>query len=92
MDYKNAMKYIKEVGNFGSNYGLERTERLLELLGNPHKKIKVIHVAGTNGKGSTTSMIASMLINEGFKTGMYTSPFLEEFEERIQIDRKNSKN
>lgn len=89
MDYKNAMKYIKEVGNFGSNYGLERTERLLELLGNPHKKIKVIHVAGTNGKGSTTSMIASMLINEGFKTGMYTSPFLEEFEERIQIDRKN---
>lgn len=89
MDYKDAMKYIKEVGNFGSNYGLERTERLLELLGNPHKKIKVIHVAGTNGKGSTTSMIASMLINEGFKTGMYTSPFLEEFEERIQIDRKN---
>ncbi|AIY84304.1 MAG: bifunctional folylpolyglutamate synthase/dihydrofolate synthase [Clostridium baratii] len=89
MDYKNAMKYIKEVGNFGSNYGLERTERLLELLGNPHKKIKVIHVAGTNGKGSTTSMIASMLINEGFKTGMYTSPFLEEFEERIQIDRRN---
>lgn len=89
MDYKNAMKYIEEVGNFGSNYGLERTERLLELVGNPHKKIKVIHVAGTNGKGSTTSMIASMLINEGFKTGMYTSPFLEEFEERIQIDRKN---
>ena len=89
MDYKSAMKYIKEVGNFGSNYGLERTERLLELVGNPHKKIKVIHVAGTNGKGSTTSMITSMLINEGFKTGMYTSPFLEEFEERIQIDRKN---
>lgn len=91
MNYKEAMSYIKKVGNFGSNYGLERTERLLEILGSPHKKLKVIHIAGTNGKGSTTSMISSMLIEEGFNVGMYTSPFLEEFEERIQINRENIK-
>lgn len=91
MNYKEAINYIKKVGNFGSNYGLERTERLLEILGNPHKKLNVIHIAGTNGKGSTTSMIASILIEEGFNIGMYTSPFLEEFEERIQINRQNIK-
>lgn len=91
MDYKEAMSYIKKIGNFGSNYGLERTERLLEILGNPHKKLNVIHIAGTNGKGSTTSMVTSMLIEEGFNVGMYTSPFLEEFEERIQINRENIK-
>ena len=91
MNYKEAMNYIKKVGNFGSNYGLERTNRLLEILGNPHKKLNVIHIAGTNGKGSTTAMIASMLIEEGFNVGMYTSPFLEEFEERIQINRENIK-
>ncbi len=91
MNYKQAMDYIKEVGNFGSNYGLERTERILEILGNPHKKIKCIHIAGTNGKGSTTSIINSILIEEGFKVGMYTSPFLEEFEERIQINKENIK-
>ena len=91
MNYKQAMDYIKEVGNFGSNYGLERTERILEVLGNPHKKIKCIHIAGTNGKGSTTSIINSILIEEGFKVGMYTSPFLEEFEERIQINKENIK-
>lgn len=89
MKYNDAMKYITEVGNFGSNYGLERTEKLLEFLGNPHKKLKLIHIAGTNGKGSTTSMITKLLRGKGFKVGMYTSPFLEEFEERIQIDGEN---
>ncbi|MDQ0150446.1 bifunctional folylpolyglutamate synthase/dihydrofolate synthase [Eubacterium multiforme] len=91
MNYKEAMEYIKKIGNFGSNYGLERTERLLDILGNPHKKIKCIHIAGTNGKGSTTSIITSILMEEGFKVGMYTSPYLEEFEERIQINRENIK-
>ena len=54
MKYQEAMKYITEVGNFGSSYGLERTYKLLELLDNPQDKLKIIHVAGTNGKGSTT--------------------------------------
>ena len=89
MKYQEAMKYITEVGNFGSSYGLERTYKLLELLDNPHGKLKIIHVAGTNGKGSTTAMITSMLKEAGYKVGMYTSPFLEEFEERIQINGEN---
>ncbi len=89
MKYEEAMSYIHRVGNFGSNYGLERTFKLLEYLGNPEKKLKLVHVAGTNGKGSTTAMIAALLREKGFKVGMYTSPFLEEFEERIQINGKN---
>ena len=89
MKYEEAMEYIHKVGNFGSNYGLERTFRLLELLGNPQEELKLIHIAGTNGKGSTTSIITSILMEKGFKVGMYTSPFLEEFEERIQINRNN---
>ena len=89
MNYNEAMRYITEVGNFGSNYGLERTFRLLELLGNPQDNLKLIHVAGTNGKGSTTAMITKMLSGLGYKVGMYTSPFLEEFEERIQINGHN---
>ena len=89
MKYEEAMKYITEVGNFGSNYGLERTYKLLEHLGNPERDLKLIHIAGTNGKGSTTSMITEILTGEGYKVGMYTSPFIEEFEERIQINRNN---
>lgn len=89
MKYEEAIKYIHEVGNFGSNYGLERTLKLLDILGNPQEKIKFIHVAGTNGKGSTTAMITAILKEQGYKVGMYTSPFLEEFEERIQINGKN---
>ena len=89
MNYEEAMSYIQEVGNFGSNYGLERTYRILELLGNPQNELKIIHIAGTNGKGSITSMTACLLKEKGFKVGMYTSPFLEEFEERIQINFQN---
>ncbi|MDO5515908.1 MAG: folylpolyglutamate synthase/dihydrofolate synthase family protein [Clostridium sp.] len=89
MTYEEAMKYISSVGRFGSNYGLKRTFRLLEILGNPDKKIKLIHVAGTNGKGSTTAMITKVLCSMGYKVGMYTSPYIEEFEERIQINGQN---
>lgn len=89
MNYEAAMAYIQNTAKFGSNLGLERTEKILELLGNPQNKIKCIHVAGTNGKGSTTAMITQILRSAGYKTGMYTSPFLEEFEERIQVDGIN---
>ncbi|NMM63181.1 bifunctional folylpolyglutamate synthase/dihydrofolate synthase [Clostridium sp. P21] len=89
MNYKDTMKYITNTAKFGSNLGLSRTEKILELLGNPHKKIKYIHVAGTNGKGSVTAMISKILMESGFKVGMYTSPYLEEFEERIQINGTN---
>lgn len=89
MDYRETMDYINNAAKFGSNYGLSRTEKILELLGNPEKKIKCIHVAGTNGKGSTAIMITKILREAGYKVGMYTSPFLEEFEERIQINGVN---
>lgn len=89
MTYEEAMKYISSVGRFGSNYGLKRTFRLLEILGSPDKKIKLIHVAGTNGKGSTTAMITKILRGMGYKVGMYTSPYIEEFEERIQVNGHN---
>ncbi len=77
MRYEYAMKYITEVGNFGSNYGLERTNKLLEYLGNPERNLKLIHIAGTNGKGSTTSMITEILMGAGYKVGMYTSKLIE---------------
>lgn len=89
MNYDEAMEYISNTAKFGSNLGLERTEKILELLGNPHKKIKCIHIAGTNGKGSVTAMITEMLKESGYKVGMYTSPYIEEFEERIQINGNN---
>lgn len=89
MDYRETMYYIKNTAKFGSNYGLSRTNKILELLGNPEKKLKCIHIAGTNGKGSVTAMISKILTEAGYKVGMYTSPFIEEFEERIQINQKN---
>jgi dihydrofolate synthase / folylpolyglutamate synthase len=89
MNYTEAMNYIKNTAKFGSNLGLERTEKILQLLGEPHKKLKCIHIAGTNGKGSTTAMLAEVLKEAGFKVGMYISPYLEEFEERMQINGAN---
>lgn len=89
MNYSEAMNFIANTSRFGMNFGLSRVEKMLELLGNPQNKIKCIHIAGTNGKGSTTAMIASILKEEGYTVGMYTSPYLEEFEERIQINGVN---
>ncbi|MEG0774938.1 folylpolyglutamate synthase/dihydrofolate synthase family protein [Clostridium sp.] len=89
MNYKEAMRYIEETAKFGSKLGLDRTEKILELLGDPHKKIRTIHIAGTNGKGSTTAMITKVLMEAGYKVGSYTSPYIEEFEERIQVNNEN---
>ena len=68
------------------NLGLQRIQRLCELMEMPQSKLKVIHIAGTNGKGSTTTFIASVLISQGYKVGIYTSPYLERFTERIKIN------
>lgn len=89
MNYDEAIAYIKNTAKFGSKLGLERTEKILELLGNPHKKLKCIHIAGTNGKGSTTAMVTKILEEAGYRVGSYISPFIEEFEERMQINNKN---
>ena len=86
MNANNAIEKIHEFEKFGSILGLERMNMLLELLGNPEKDLKVIHVAGTNGKGSTSRYIYSALKAEGYKVGLYTSPFLEVFNERIEMD------
>ena len=67
-------------------FKLDRMRKLLELLGNPHEKIKTVHVAGTNGKGSTVAMVASMLRTSGYAVGVYTSPHLIDIRERVQID------
>ncbi len=73
----------------GIKPGLEVTEALLEKLGNPHRDLKIIHVCGTNGKGSVCAMIESVLRASGFKTGLYTSPHLIDFNERFRVNGKN---
>ena len=83
------LNYLEELRVLGSNYGLQRTERLLELIGNPHKKLKLIHIAGTNGKGSTSAILSNILIKHGYKIGSFNSPHLEEIEETIRINNKN---
>lgn len=86
MNYQEALSYINDKDKFGSRLGLSSIGRLLELLGNPHLGLKYLHVAGTNGKGSTSSYLSNMLQSGGYKVGLYTSPFLERFNERIQIN------
>lgn len=81
-----AIGKIHEFEKFGSILGLERMNGLLEILGNPQDELAVIHVAGTNGKGSTCKYIYSVLRECGYKVGLYTSPFLELFNERIELD------
>jgi len=88
MDYKEAMSYIAGTYKFGSKAGLERIERLLEILGNPQKGLKFVHIAGTNGKGSLTAYISSVLDKAGYKTGVFVSPFLQRFSERIRIGQE----
>jgi len=89
MDYRQALNYIENTGKFGSRLGLENVQNLLEILGNPQNNLKIIHVAGTNGKGSTCSYISNMLVYQGYNVGLYTSPYLEEFNERIRINNSN---
>jgi dihydrofolate synthase/folylpolyglutamate synthase len=89
LNYNEALDYIHSTYRFGSKLGLENIRDLLEHLGNPHNSLKVIHVAGTNGKGSTSTFINRVLIEEGYKVGLFTSPYLEEFTERIRINGEN---
>ena len=86
MTLDEALYYIHSVCWKGSVPGLERISALLDKMGHPERKLKFIHVTGTNGKGSTCAMLASMFTKAGYKTGLYTSPFLIRFNERIQID------
>jgi len=88
MDYNKALEFIHKTLNFGSKPGLERIRELCERLSNPQDSLKFIHVAGTNGKGSTVTMISCALEDAGYKVGKYTSPYIFDFRERIEINGK----
>ena len=88
MDYNEICRYLDSLGQFNEGTGVERGRKLLNIIGNPEKELKVIHVAGTNGKGSVCSYIESCLRNEGYKVGLFTSPHLNTIRERIQINRE----
>ncbi len=89
MNFNESVEYIHSLLAFGIKPGLERISMLLDLLDNPQDKLKIVHIAGTNGKGSTSTMISNMLIASGKKTGLFTSPYVIDFCERIQIDGEN---
>lgn len=86
MNYEESLAYLDELNVFGMNFGLARIEKLLYLLGEPQKAYRTIHVTGTNGKGSVTAMLASGLQAAGIRTGMYISPHLYSYTERMVID------
>ena len=93
MDYRRAVDWMcsalpmfQKVGSAAYRPGLENTEYLMDYLGHPERGLRCIHVAGTNGKGSTSSMLASVLMEAGYRTGLYTSPHLVDFRERMRVD------
>ncbi len=83
--YESFTRHLEDREYFGQKLGLERIQHLLDRLGNPEKKFQSIHIAGTNGKGSTAAMIASILTESGYRTGLFTSPHLNDFCERVRI-------
>lgn len=86
MSYESTLAYIHSVKWQGSKPGLSRTRHLLAALGNPERELKFVHIAGTNGKGSTAACIASCLRAAGYRVGLYTSPYINRFNERMQVD------
>jgi len=86
---KEAISYIENYTWSSTRLGLDRTRELLEKLGNPQKELKFIHVTGSNGKGSTCAMMDAILRDAGYKVGLYTSPYIQEFGERMQVGGKN---
>ena len=86
MNYQESLDYILGTPNPGGVYERNVMQSLLEKLGNPHMGLKYVHIAGTNGKGTTSAFLASILREAGYRTGLYTSPFIQRFNERIQVD------
>ncbi len=85
MIYEKALEYIHGTYKFGKKLGLHNIRMLLELMGNPQKKMRFVHIGGTNGKGSTSAFIGSILMEAGYRTGIFTSPYIQKFTERIRI-------
>ncbi len=92
MNYNETIEYIHSTPKFARELGNTLLLKLLEKLDNPHKGQKYIHIAGTNGKGSTATMLAEILKQSGYKVGLYTSPYIEVFNERIKINGENISN
>ena len=88
MDYKEALEYINGISWLGSKPGLTRVSELLERLGRPQDGLRFIHIAGTNGKGSCAALLASVMKCCGYRTGLFTSPYLFRFNERMQVNGK----
>lgn len=88
MTYEQAVEKIHSLLTFGSRPGLDRMRIFLEKLGNPQDKLKYIHIAGTNGKGSVCAVLSAVLAEAGYKTGLFISPYITDFRERIQINNK----
>lgn len=88
MTYLEAINYLKGLTKFGVNLGLGRIEELMRRLGNPDRRLKIVHIGGTNGKGSTSAMVASILGKAGFKVGLFTSPHLHSYRERFIINNR----
>ncbi|MEE0957707.1 MAG: folylpolyglutamate synthase/dihydrofolate synthase family protein [Ruminococcus sp.] len=88
MTYEQALDSIHSLLTFGSRPGLDRMRRFLKELGDPQDKLKYIHVAGTNGKGSVCALLSSVLVAAGYKTGLFISPYITDFRERIQINNR----
>jgi dihydrofolate synthase/folylpolyglutamate synthase len=88
MGYRSAIAYLYGLQQYGIKFGLTSISQLLTALGNPHHRIRCVHIAGTNGKGSTAAFIASILAVAGYKTGLYTSPHLISFTERITVNNR----
>lgn len=86
MDYRQAVEFVESSSIVRERYGLEKLQQALHLLGDPHHHTEFVHIAGTNGKGSTAAMTASVLQTAGYRTGLYTSPHLMRYNERMQID------
>ena len=86
MNYQEALQYIHAVSWRGSKPGLSRISELLSLLCDPHKKTPCLHVTGTNGKGSVCAMLDSVLRASGYNTGLYTSPYVRRFNERVMLN------
>src|SRR5437867_1021458 len=88
MTYDQAIRFLYDLRMFGAKFGLNNTLRLAELAGHPERRLHFIHVAGTNGKGSTCAMLESIYRASGRRVGLFTSPHLVAFAERLQVNRR----
>ena len=88
-NYEQALSYLYDLQKYGIKFGLSSTSRLLNRIGNPQAGLKTIHIAGTNGKGSTAAMLSAILVRAGFTVGLYTSPHLVRFNERFRLNEQD---